>query len=187
MLFAAVYADPGGNEFGGIATVDVYELLGITVCERKPGALYLYHYTVAFFKGMSYVVHGVFYFGYLPWHKRFGMLKAIAVTATHNIATHQHLIAAHRVGITITTAIGAVVPGKVIWEYIYELYHKIGICGGDGGKEVCYDGSGERYIFCKAIGLVDEHIQASGSKALVVIYIFPCAMKVYTFGIRHRL
>ena len=37
MLFAAVYADPGGNEFGGIATVDVHELLWITVCERKPG------------------------------------------------------------------------------------------------------------------------------------------------------
>jgi hypothetical protein len=187
MLFAAVYADLGGSEFAGVATVDVCVLLGITVCEGKPGALYLYHDTVSFFKSMSYIVHGVFYFGYLAWPERFGMFKAISVTATHYIATHQHLVTARGVIITIAKAIGAVVPGKVIWEYVYELYHKICICGGDGGEEIRYNGAGESYRFCKAIRLVDEHIGTAGRKALVVVHIFPCTVKVYPFGIRHRL
>jgi hypothetical protein len=110
-----------------------------------------------------------------------------AVTATHYIATHQHLIAIYRVIIAIAATIGAVVPGKVIWEYVYQLYYKIGICRGNGGEEVCDHRACESDIFCKGIRPVDEDIRASGGKALVIVHILPCTMKVYPFGIRHRL
>lgn len=187
MLLAAIYSYLCGYECGGVAAVDVYVLLGVTVGEGKPGALYLYHDTVSLFKGMGHIVHCIFYFGELAGLERFRVLVTVAVAAAHNIATHQHLVAAHRVGYAVAGAVGGSVVRKIIGEYIYQLYHKISIGSGYGGKKVSYDRAREGYICGQAVGLVHEYVRAAGGKALVVVHILSCTVKVNTFGIGHRL
>src|SRR4051812_35153698 len=117
--------------------VDVNELLGIAIGEGEPGALYLYHDTVTSFKYVGHIGHGVFYFGYLSRFERLRFFETVAVAATHYIATYQHFVTAHRVVLAISFTIYAVFVSEIIGEYIYQLYHEISICGGNGSKQIC--------------------------------------------------
>jgi hypothetical protein len=45
-----------------VRLINIYKLLWVPVNQREPGALYLYHYAVTFFKGMRYIGSGKFNF-----------------------------------------------------------------------------------------------------------------------------
>src|SRR5271156_6091786 len=118
MLLAGIYAYLCRGKLACRTPVDIYKLLRVAVYQRKPRALHLYHDAVAFFKGVGYIIERIFYFCYFIGFKRFGVGEAVAVTATHHIAAHQHLVAAHGVSLAIAGAICGIVVRKVVWKNI---------------------------------------------------------------------
>ncbi len=91
------------------ALVDIHELLRVAVHQRKPAALDLDHQPVALLKGVRHIGKFVFNTLYFIGLESFGLLKTIAETAAHHLATNQHLVTADRV---ITTAIAAHWPAQ---------------------------------------------------------------------------
>ena len=183
MVFAAKDLNISRNKVFFGAGVYVYELLGVTIYQREPGALYLHHYAMAFFKYVRHIGDGVFDLGDLFRFKSLRGFEAIAEATAHYFATHQHLVAANRVVFTIAFAIYGGIVGEIIRENIDELYYKIGIGGGNGGIEVCNYGAGKGNIFGQGICFVYQHIGAAGGKTLVVIHILAGANEVHAIGI----
>ena len=66
--------------------VDVDELLGIAVGQRKPRALHLHHDPVPAAKGVRDVGQRESHFGRLPRYERFGGGEAAAVALKHPLA-----------------------------------------------------------------------------------------------------
>src|ERR1700754_2386078 len=82
------------------AGLNVYKSLGIAIDQREPAALHLDHDPVSLFKGMSDLVHVVFYLRCLPRNQRFGLFPAVTKLTPEDLRSDKALIAGIRSGIT---------------------------------------------------------------------------------------
>src|SRR5688572_30384779 len=116
-----------------VRLINIHELLRIPVGQREPATLNLDHKSVTFFKRMCDIRKGKLYFFNFTGAECLWLFKAITVLATHDFASHKHLVASHRVTVT-GTSIGLVYITrifKIIREYIYYFYNKVSISTGN--------------------------------------------------------
>ena len=83
-----------------LGLVDVYKLLRVSVHQWKPTTLYLHHYPVSFFERVGNIGQIKLHFFYLIRCEGLRLLKTLAEASAHDFATHQHLVATHRIGST---------------------------------------------------------------------------------------
>ena len=74
---------------------DIDELLRVEVIQGEPSTLNLNHDSMAFLEAMRNVWQGKLHLRHFSWFKGFWVFKAIAISASHYLATNQHLIATH--------------------------------------------------------------------------------------------
>src|ERR1700754_4847195 len=166
-------------KIGILSVVNIYKLLWVSVCQRKPAALYLYHYFMSLFKSVSHIRQRIFYLGYFTRHKSFGGRKTVAVSATHNLGAYQHLVTSHWV-------FSKRICNRSIRIYIYQLYHKICIGIGQTNHQIGHYRARQSNILCQSIGVKYQYICTSGRKALIVGHIFAGAVIMHFFGIWYR-
>src|SRR6476646_4877085 len=97
MLAVVVNPDHGLLKIFTGSLVNVDKCLRVAVRQRKPGALYLHHNAMSFFKGVRYVAYFIADTFYFSRCKRFRFFVAVTVAAPEDLTMYQHFITTHRV------------------------------------------------------------------------------------------
>ena len=125
------------SRFGGI---NIFKLLRVAIGEGEPGALYLDHQPMAFFKCVRHIGQRKIDRFNFTGLERLRVFKTVTKLSTHGFCAHQHLVTAHGV-CSAHTAIGlrhGIGILKIIREYIAPL-----IRGGGGGQKTLATAGGQ--------------------------------------------
>src|SRR5215831_7461312 len=113
-----------------ITLINIYKFLGVSIGKWEPAALNLYHDAVSFLESMRNIRKIEFHPFYFIRLKCFGRRKTVTKPPSHDLTTHQHLIASHRVwtaGIATSIDTCSIRIFKIIGENINHLHNKISV------------------------------------------------------------